>query len=154
MERLYSVEREFPVDIDRLWSAWTNEQELEQWYSPVVLSVVPGSAVSNPRVGGMWKIAVDVPENGFVAYFWGRYSVVEPGERIEHSLFYSQEEAEFVLADESGPSHRIVLEFEARGDSSWVRFTQYGELPPEQAEAARDGMESYLDNLERHLANA
>lgn len=153
MTFLYSVEREFPVDVNRLWQAWTNAEELQQWYCPTALSVVPDSVVSDPRVGGMWKVAVDVPENGFVAYFWGRYTVIEPGHRIEHTLYYSQSEAEFVFADESGPNHRIVLDFENRGDCAWVRFSQFGELPEGQAEAARDGMESYLDNLAGHLAH-
>lgn len=152
MPFLYSVEREYSVDVARLWRAWTDAGELEQWYSPTVLRVVPGSTVSDPRVNGMWKVAIDVPENGFVAYFWGRYVEIEPNERIVHSMFYSQEEAEFVLADESGPSHRVVIEFEGRGDCAWVRFSQFGELPPGQADAAKAGMESYLDNLGTFLA--
>ena len=148
---LYTVEREFPVSIDRLWRAWTDAQELEAWYRPVVLDVVPGSAVSDATPGGHWKIAVDVPDNGFVAYFWGRYLEVVPNVRLTHSMHYSQDEAEFVLADESGPAHRIELDFADREGGSWVRFSQFGEMPAEQVEATQMGTTSYFDSLQMHL---
>jgi hypothetical protein len=51
-------------------------------------------------------------------------------------------------------AHRIEIDFEARGDSSWVRFTQFGELPADQAEGAKAGMESYFDNLGLYLGLA
>ncbi len=149
---LYSVEREYPIAVSQLWDAWTNPAKLEQWYSPTFLSVVPGSAVSETEVGGCWAIAVDVSANGFNAYFWGRYSEVKLHQKIEHTLCYSQDEAEFKARSDDAESHLIVIDFEDRGDSSWVRFTQYGEMPAEQAEASREGMESYLDNLEQFLA--
>lgn len=148
---LYSVEREYDVSIERLWAAWTEADQLEQWYSPVFLSVVPGSAISDTRVGGIWSIAVDVSANGFNAYFWGQYSVVEPLKQLVHDLHYSQVEAEFVLKDMNSPAHKIVIDFEARDGKSWVRFTQFGEMPAEQAEASRQGMESYLENLAGYL---
>ena len=148
---LYFVEREFNCDIETLWSAWTDATQLEAWYSPTMLSVVPGSVTSEVFIGGRWAVAVDVSVNGFNAYFWGRYSEVVPNVRLVHSLSYSQDEAEFIFADDNAPAHRIVIDFEKRGKKSWVRFTQFGEMPEEQAEASRDGMNSYLDNLELYL---
>lgn len=148
---LYSVEREYAHPVSRMWSAWTNAAELEHWYSPTALSVVPGSATSETQVGGRWAIAVDVPMNDMVAYFWGRYSVVEPEAQLVHSLSYSQDEAEFIARDDNAPAHRIVIDFESRGDRSWVRFAQYGEMPDEQAELSRQGMDSYFDSLENYL---
>lgn len=153
MQPLYFVEREYPVSVERLWAAWTEPAQLEQWYSPVFLSVVPQSAVSETRVGGQWAIAVDVSANGFNAYFWGRYSEVEEHKKLVHTLCYSQDEAEFIARSDDAPAHQIVIDFEDRGSSSWVRFSQFGEMPPEQAEASREGMESYLENLSNYLAN-
>lgn len=151
---LYSVEREFDVSIERLWQAWVEAKQLEQWYSPTFLSVVPNSAVSQTEVGGQWAIAVDVSANGFNAYFWGRYSVVEPHKKLVHTLCYSQDEADFIARSDDAPAHEIIIDFERRGDSSWVRFSQFGEMDEEQAEASREGMESYLENLNRYLATS
>jgi uncharacterized protein YndB with AHSA1/START domain len=151
-EFLYSVEREYGVSMEAMWQAWTNAEELEKWYHPTVLSVVPGSTTSQARVGGIWSVAVDVPDYGFVAYFWGQYKDVQEGARLEHSMIYSQDQAEFVLKDMSKPSHRIVIDFEERDGGVWVRFSQYGEMPAEQIEATQAGMESYFDSLAEYLA--
>jgi hypothetical protein len=45
-----------------------------------------------------------------------------------------------------------VIEFDSRGMYSWVKFSQYGELPEGQAVQAQAGMESYFDSLESFLA--
>ncbi len=146
----YSVERVFEVSVDRLWTAWTDANELASWYCPVGLTVTPGSTVSEPIDGGRWAAAVDVPDGG-AAYFWGRYTAVVPNSRAEHTMLYSVDPAEFAAADESGPAHVIVLDFEDRDGGAWVRFSQFGEMPAEMADGARQGMESYLDSLQTHL---
>jgi uncharacterized protein YndB with AHSA1/START domain len=148
---LYFVEREYPVDLAKLWSAWVEADQLQQWYSPQVLEVVPDSATSEAVVGGTWAIAIDVSVNGFNAYFWGKYTEVKLQEKLVHTMFYSQDELEFNLRGDDQSHHVIEIDFEARGTSSWVRFSQFGQMDAEQAEASKDGMESYLDNLASHL---
>jgi uncharacterized protein YndB with AHSA1/START domain len=148
---LYFVEREYSVDLAKLWSAWVEADQLQQWYSPQVLEVVPESATSEAVVGGTWAIAIDVSVNGFNAYFWGKYTEVKFQEKLVHTMFYSQDELEFNLRGDDQPHHVIEIDFEARGDKSWVRFSQFGQMEAEQAEASKDGMESYFDNLSSFL---
>jgi uncharacterized protein YndB with AHSA1/START domain len=150
-EFLYSVEREFAAPIAQMWNAWTDSAALEQWYSPTVLSVLPGTVVSEPVFGGWWTVGVDVPDNGFVAYFFGKYSEVIENSRLVHSLYYTQDAIEFAARDLKGDHHLIEIDFESRGDATWARFAQFGELPEGQAEQAQAGMESYFDNLELFL---
>lgn len=149
---LYSVEREFDATVEQMWHAWTDAAALEQWYSPTALRVLPGSVVSEPRVGGWWTVGVDVPDNGFVAYFFGTYSEVEPLTRLVHSMNYTQDANEFAARVETPDHHIIEIDIEARGDRTWARFAQIGVLPDGQAEMAQAGMESYFDNLESFLA--
>ena len=47
----------------------------------------------------------------------------------------------------SAPYHEVVLNFGDRGKSSWVKFSQFGEMPAEQIELTKAGMESYFDSL-------
>ena len=150
----YSVERIFPVDGDRMWQAWTDAGELEQWYAPTELSVVPGSVVSEAVEGGRWAVAVDASAYGHIAYFWGRYTEVVPGARLVHGLSYSQDEAEFTARDDDAPHHDIVIDMEGRDGGTWVRFAQYGDMPAEQAAMAQAGMESYFDSLALHLGRS
>jgi uncharacterized protein YndB with AHSA1/START domain len=151
MKPLYFVERTFKYPVERLWSAWTQSHELEKWYSPVFLKVIPGSATSEAEVGGTWAIAVDVSENGFNAYFWGKYSQVKLNQQLVHDLNYSQDELEFAVREPGTDAHRIEIDFTATSSGTIVRFSQFGEMPEEQAEASREGMESYFDNLEIYL---
>ncbi|HAN71054.1 MAG TPA: hypothetical protein DCQ36_05620 [Actinobacteria bacterium] len=150
---LYSVEREFDLPVEILWDAWIDAAALESWYHPVDLVVVPGSVTSDAVVGGEWSVAVDVPSEGFVAYFYGRYSEVVDQKRLEHTLCYTQSLEEFAARDHSAPHHRIVIEFDSRGMYSWVKFSQFGELPDGEAVQAQAGMESYFDSLEAFLAS-
>ncbi len=152
MTRLYSVEREYPVKVSQLWHAWMDEAALQSWYSPTDLAVVAGSVTSEPIVGGWWTVGVDVSAHGFNAYFFGTYSELIENKKIVHSMNYTQDVNEFKARVQTDDAHRIEIDFEDRGENSWVRFTQFGELPAEQAEGAKTGMESYFDNLGVYLA--
>jgi uncharacterized protein YndB with AHSA1/START domain len=151
MQPLYFVERTFKFPVERLWSAWTQSAELEKWYCPVFLKVIPGSATSEAEVGGTWAIAVDVSDNGFNAYFWGTYFAVELHQKLVHDLNYSQDELEFALREPGAEAHRIEIDFTKIEAGTLVRFSQFGEMEQEQAEASREGMESYFDNLNNYL---
>ncbi len=148
---LYSVEREYDIPVEMLWGAWTDADALQAWYHPTDLSCLPDSVVSEPVPGGWWTCAVDVPEHGFVAYFYGRYSAVVENARLEHSLHYTQSAEEFAARDETTAAHRVVVEFESRGFRSWVKYSQFGVMPGGEAARAQAGMESYFDSLENYL---
>lgn len=148
---LYFVEREYSVPLSTLWNAWVEADQLQKWYSPEVLDTVPNSATSDAVVGGDWAIAIDVSVNGFNAYFWGKYTEVKFQEKLVHTMNYSKDELEFNLRGEDQAQHVIEIDFAARGENSWVRFTQFGSMDPEQVEATRDGMESYFNSLQNYL---
>lgn len=149
---LYSVEREFDIPVEVLWDAWVDPVALEAWYHPKDLACVPGSVQSEPIDGGTWAVAVDVPDYGFVAYFYGEYTAVVPHARIDHTMHYTQSADEFAQRDPSTDNHLIRIEFDNRGMRSWVKFSQFGVLPEAEAVRAQEGMESYFDSLEQFLA--
>jgi len=149
---LYSVERVFDSPVAAVWAAWTDPVSLEAWYHPTDLLNVPGSVTSDAEVGGAWSVAVAVPEHDVVAYFFGRYTDVVENVRLEHTMLYTVSADEFAARDESGPSHIVIVDFEGRDGSTWVRFAQYGELPGGEPERAKAGMESYFDSLQAFLA--
>lgn len=150
-EFLYSVEREYPVTIDTMWDAWANAAALQNWYHPIDLKCPPNSVENESVVGGIWSVAVDVPEHNFVAYFYGVYTEVVENELMCHTMCYTQSKAEWEARDMSAPHHNVVLNFETRGEKSWVKFSQYGEMPADQIELTKAGMESYFDSLESYL---
>lgn len=153
MQPLYFVERRFPYSVQRLWRAWTSSSELESWYCPIYLTVIPGSAISDPVVGGRWAIAVDVSPNGFNAFFWGTYKEVAQNSKLVHELCYSQDELEFALQLPQPKAHLVQIDFVQRANGCTVRFSQFGEMNKEQSEASKEGIESYFENLERFLSS-
>jgi uncharacterized protein YndB with AHSA1/START domain len=150
-EFLYAVEREYPVSIEVLWGAWTNESSLQTWYHPVGLSCLPNSVENKSEIGGIWSVSVDVPDHGFVAYFYGVYTEVIEHELMKHTMIYTQSREEWEERNMSAPHHEVTLNFEKRGENSWVKFSQLGEMPAEQIELTKAGMESYFDSLSDYL---
>ena len=63
-----------------------------------------------------------------------------------------ERDGKFAARDESAPHHLVRVEFESRDFRSWVKFSQFGELPAGQAVQAQAGMESYFDSLQAYLA--
>ena len=149
---LYAVEREFPVKIEPLWSAWTDAASLESWYHPHDLRAVTGATVSDLQVGGLWACGVDVPAPNFAAYFYGQYLKIVKFELIEHTMHYTESKEEFEVKDLNTPSHLVVINLEARGENSWVKFSHFGELPEGEEKRAQAGMESYFDSLYNFLS--
>lgn len=150
-EFLYAVEREYPVSIETLWDAWSDADSLQTWYHPVDLLCLPDSVENHSEVDGIWSVSVDVPEHGFTAYFYGVYTEVKEHELMKHTMSYTQSRTEWEARDLSAPHHDVVLDFESRGDNSWVKFSQFGEMPVEQIELTKAGMESYFDSLANFL---
>ena len=149
---LYSVEREFDIPVEILWAVWTDPEALEVWYHGTEHSVVPGSVTSDSVVGGVWSVAIDVPQFDFVAYFYGKYTAVVEKARLEHTLHYTESAEEFAARDFDTMHHDIRIEFEARDFRSWVKFSQFGDLSESDALQAQAGMESYFDSLEKYLS--
>ena len=149
---LYSVEREYSVPIEQLWRAWTDAAELEKWYHPVDLSSTKGATVSELKLGGLWSCGVEVAALDYTAFFFGQYTRIVEYELLEHTLHYTESAEEFTQLDFSSDSHLIQIEFQARGESAWCKFSQFGELPDGQAEMAKAGMNSYLESLALYLA--
>ena len=150
---LYSVERKFPVSIERLWKAWTDAADLEAWYHPTDLSSTKGATVSNLEIGGLWSCGVEVPAHNMTAYFFGQYTKIIRNEVIEHTMHYTTSAEEFENKDFASEFHLIRIEFEVRGDDSWSKFSQFGELPEGQEKMAQAGMNSYLESLAQFLAD-
>ena len=148
---LYSVEREFNVSIDKLWHAWTDASALTAWHHPVGMSCVPGATQSEMAIEGLWSYAVQVPGRESISHFYGKYSLVQEKLRFEHSMHYTESKDEFEVKDFSTPAHQISVEFEARGEKSWSKFSQFGEAPEAQVALMTQGIESYFDSLEEFL---
>ena len=151
LPHLYSVEREFNVSIDKLWHAWTDTHALEAWHHPAGMSCLSGATQSEMKIRGLWTYAVQAPGRESISYFFGKYSLIQENLKFEHSMHYTESKDEFELKDFNTSAHQISVEFEARGEKSWSKFSQYGEAPQAQVALMTRGIESYFDSLGEFL---
>lgn len=152
LDFLYSVEREYDFSIEKVWEVWTKAEDLENWYHPTELKNVPGLTTSEPIIGGKWSVAVAVPDHNFVAYFYGIYLEVDFHQKLEHTMLYTQSLEEFEAKDLDKDFHKVSVEFREHGAKTWVKFSQFGELPDGESARAKAGMESYFDSLGSYLS--
>ena len=115
---LYSVEREVKHSLDTLWRAFTDTDALQTWYHPTELNSVAGATLSEAHVDGKWQVAIEVPFDGSVHCFYGRYTSVEPKKYLEHTMHYTQSLEEFQR------SFSYVWKIERKGDTR-SRETQH-----------------------------
>lgn len=148
---LYSVERDFLVSINELWSAWTDASALQQWHHPVGMSCPQGTVRSEMQIGGIWTYAVEVPGRESISYFYGKYTEIEVNKYFHHTMHYTESLEDFKAMDFNAPAHEISVEFEDRGEKSWAKFSQFGEAPEEQVVMMIQGIESYFDSLYSYL---
>jgi uncharacterized protein YndB with AHSA1/START domain len=112
----FGVSRTFDTTVERLWTAFTDEDELEAWYLPpdsqVLLSQMKLSR------GGTYRYGVETPD-GFA--IWGQWDIrrVEPPSLLTFVQFFS-DKAGAVARDPHDPEWPRLL-------SSEFRFaTQFG----------------------------
>ena len=151
MQPAYSVEREYAYPIEKLWHAWTTAAALQSWYHGVDHRCVPNSVTADAAVGARWSVGIDVPQYNVQVFFYGTYTTVTPQTQLVHTMHYTEMIEEFAVKDMSTPAHRVVIDFERRPNGSWVRYAQFGELPPEQIPLVIAGMNSYFDSLQQYL---
>ncbi len=151
MQPAYSVEREYAYPIEKLWHAWTTAAALQSWYHGVDHRCVPNSVTADAAVGAIWSVGIDVPQYNVQVFFYGTYTTVTPQTQLVHTMHYTEMIEEFAVKDMSTPAHRVVIDFERRPNGSWVRYAQFGELPPEQIPLVIAGMNSYFDSLQQYL---
>lgn len=148
----YSVERAYPVSMEKLWHAWTNGAALEAWYHGVEHRCVPGSVTGDAATGAIWSVGIDVPQYNVQVFFYGTYTSVTPQTQLVHTMHYTEKADEFAIKDMNTPAHRVVVDFAQRPEGAWVRFAQYGDMPAEQIPLVTAGMQSYFDSLGNYLA--
>lgn len=151
MQPAYFVEREYAYPIEKLWQAWTQATALQAWYHGVDHRCVPNSVTEDAAVGAIWSVGIDVPQYNIQVFFYGTYLTVTPQTQLVHTMHYTESAADFAVKDMTTPAHRVVIDFEQRHGGTWVRFSQFGDLPAEQIPLATAGMQSYFDSLQQYL---
>lgn len=112
-----NVIREFAAPLQKVWSAWTKPELLDQWWAPKPYKVSTKSM--DFRNGGRWHYAMVSPEGD-------KHWCLADYDNIEPEITYSALDA---FCDENGnintdfPRSHWKNDFTAKGDSTLINIT-------------------------------
>ena len=129
-----TVETPVKAPIDRVWDAWNNPADIEQWNAAQEDWHTTRSEV-DLREGGKFLSRMEARDGSVGFDFEGTYTRVVPEERVEYRMSDGRE---------------VTVEFVQQPDGVLVRetFDAESENPPE---LQRQGWQAILDNFGRHV---
>lgn len=128
--------RVIPASPEEVFHAWTDPDELEQWYCP------EGGTVSGVevdlRVGGRFRLTMNMPNGAHTAY--GVYRVIDRPRKLSFTWNWESKDA-------IGET-LVTVELHPQGDATEVVFTHEGFPGTEDRDNHQQGWESCLNRLE------
>ena len=133
-----NLRRTFSAPPERVFRAWTEPQEMKQWWGPGEYSA-PQVEV-DLRVGGRFRIAMKPPE-GDLFYLGGEYREVVPPKRLVFTWQWEGDPVETL----------VTLEFLDLGGMTELIVTHERFPDEEQCQRHREGWSATLEKLPRVL---
>jgi uncharacterized protein YndB with AHSA1/START domain len=131
------VRRTIRAPIDRVFSAWTEPEQLRAWWGP--RPVTCADAEVDLRVGGRYRIVNRLPDGALIT-IEGEFHVVEPPRRLVYS---------WAIDDGDAAVSRVTVRFEARGDATEVVVVHDEIARARVRDSHEKGWEGCLDGLAR-----
>ena len=121
-------------DLDTVWDAWNNPQDIKQWNAAQDDWHTTHSTV-DLRKGGKFVSRMEAKDGSEGFDFEGTYTEVEPGK---------------VIAYEMSDGREVEVRFVEKSDGILVEETFDAEMenPPEMQ---KEGWQAILDNFRRHV---
>lgn len=135
------IVKAFPVSKEELFKAWTEEDQLKQWWKPMNKELV--------------NVENEIKEDGAVVYTFdndlkihGKYKQAQPAEKLVYSWIWEM----------PGDSHHkgeylLTVLFSKKGQGSELQVTQENFKSEHSIQPHRDGWEQALNELEAYLKN-
>ena len=116
--------------IDRVWAAWNNPRDIEQWNTASPDWHTPRASV-DLREGGSFRTRMEARDGSIGFDFEGTYTRIEPQRLIEYTM---------------GDGRTVRVEFAASAGSTAVREIFEAE-DSHTIEQQRQGWQAILDNF-------
>lgn len=126
---------------ERLFDAWTQPEQLKKWWGPQSVACI--DAEVDLQVGGRYRIANQFPD-GKVLWISGEFAAIERPRRLVYT---------WRLDSEAGPSERVTVAFEVRGQSTEVIVTHERIPNTAMRDMHEQGWLGCLDGLAEYMNN-
>jgi uncharacterized protein YndB with AHSA1/START domain len=142
-----NISRYFDASPELVYRAFTDPQQLAQWFGPLMFVVPQDTVDVDIRAGGHWKMTMvgkDNPE-------WRAPVNATFTEVVENQLLVGYETAESIPGIEDGTKMSLSIEFIQEGDGTRLELRQ-GPFPEEMREMSAVGWNQSFHKLDALLA--
>jgi uncharacterized protein YndB with AHSA1/START domain len=152
----YSVQirRNFAAPREKVFAAWAERRQLEQWMCRDVSSHTVIHHEQDIRTGGRYLMEVRDPERGQTYWGQGVYREVKPPEKIVFTWSWTKDTPDGEQLDPGGPETEVTVEFFARGNSTEVVLSHAGLGTAKVREEHNRGWNGCFDVLAKVLQTA
>jgi len=125
---------------ERLFEAWTQPNQLKQWWGPDGVTCI--AAEIDLRVGGRYRIANQFPD-GSIVWIIGEFQIIDPPHRLSYT---------WQIEESSGSPELVNVRFEPRDGATEVIVT-HTRIPDRTTRNRHEqGWRGCLDGLAEYLS--
>lgn len=153
-----TIVRTFDAPRERVWEAWTNPDDVKNWWGPEGFSAP--TATVDFRVGGTYVYAMQGPPGtdwDRVMYSGGEYLEIVPMEKIVATDYFTDEKGAWIdpstlgMPGEWPEKMKVTVVFEDAGEGKTKLTLTHEGHPAEMAKDAESGWSSSLDKFAKIL---
>jgi uncharacterized protein YndB with AHSA1/START domain len=135
------ISRTYPASVERVFKAWTDANQLGQWFAPTDDYTTKASV--DLKVGHEYRIAI-THKGGNVHTILGTYRLIDP----PHKLVYTWRWEGGPMADTL-----VTVDFAPDGDATKVTITHEQFTNTEDRDKHNEGWNGCLNRLQRTLTS-
>jgi uncharacterized protein YndB with AHSA1/START domain len=136
------ISRTYPASVDRVFKAWTDANQLGQWFAPTDDYTTKASV--DLCVGHEYRIVI-THKGGNVHTILGTYRLIEPPRKLVYTWRW-----------EGGPASDtlVTVDFTPEGEATKVTITHEQFTNTEDRDKHNEGWHGCLNRLQRTLATS
>lgn len=140
------VSQEFNVPPEKLFDAWTREDQLKEWWHPLGNRLE--TVVNELKNGGTIRYEFSNAEAGHPFIIEGKYKEVQGREKLVYTWNWKTEEESIGNAE-----YLLNVRFQPQGNGSRLEVTQENFSDEEAVQPHKEGWEKALQDLKSYLEN-
>jgi uncharacterized protein YndB with AHSA1/START domain len=149
-ELTLQVTRKFAAPVERVYAAWTEQDQLEQWMCRDQKAYVNHCLALDVRPNGRFVIDIRTPEGD--AYLQhGTFVEIVPLEKLVFTWFYEKTQARGIPTDLHSPKTLVTVEFGSVEDLTEITLTHEQFANRQEYEGTLAGWNGCFDVLDQLL---
>jgi len=140
-----TAQKSFPVDVNELYKAWTEETSLKKWWKPAGRKLRSVEAILENGGTIKYIFEPDGNNNGELL-IEGNYETVIPDDKLVYSWNWKLDN----IPVKDG-EYKLTVEFTSEDNGSKITVTQKTEAEQEGIHPHKEGWDNALADLEKYL---